>query len=93
MKLLLETAEPPDPEVLALSINLACNPDNAQLMCQGPGLKLLMNKALSLEDPLLMKMIRNISQHPGELKKMFLVNLLCVTSIEHMCTCRIFLLT
>lgn len=73
MKLLLESEEPPDPEVLALGINLACHIDNAQLMCQGPGLKLLMDKTLKTQDPLLMKMIRNISQHPGDIKRLFLV--------------------
>lgn len=84
MKLLLETSEPPDPEVLALSINLACNVDNAHLMCQGPGLKLLMNKGLSHQDPLLMKMIRNISQHQGELKKLFLVINMKIMWIKYM---------
>ena len=75
MQLLLETEEPPDPEVLALAINLSCNPDSASLICNGPGLKLLMKKALATQDPLLMKMIRNVSQHLGEdIKKLFLVN-------------------
>ena len=74
MQLLLETEEPPDPEILALAINLACHPDNASLICHGPGLGLLMKKALSTQDPLLMKVIRNVAQHPGEeLKTLFLV--------------------
>ena len=73
MKCLLETEEPPAPELLALGINLACHFHNAQIMCQGPGLKLLMKKALNTQDSLLMKLIRNISQHKGEIKKLFLV--------------------
>jgi hypothetical protein len=72
MKMLLEPEETPDPEVLALCINLACHPDNASLMCHGAGLKLLMNKALALSDPLLMKVVRNLSQHSEEIKQKFL---------------------
>lgn len=40
----------------------------------GNGLKMLMKRALRLKDPLLMKMIRNISQHDGNLKQLFIVN-------------------
>jgi len=35
---------------------------------------MLMKRALKLKDPLLMKMIRNISQHDGPLKQLFIVN-------------------
>lgn len=39
----------------------------------GNGLKMLMKRALKLKDPLLMKMIRNISQHDGTSKNLFIV--------------------
>ena len=69
-----------DPETIALGINLACNARDAQVLCKGPGLKLLMRRALNSQDSLLMKMIRNISQHPGPTKRLFLVNLLVLVT-------------
>ncbi len=62
-----------DIELIALCINLAANKRNAQLICEGNGLRLLMRRALKSKDPLLMKMIRNISQHEGPTKKEFMV--------------------
>ncbi|CAI8055976.1 Kinesin-associated protein 3 [Geodia barretti] len=41
-------------------------------MCKGPGLKMLMRRALNTGDPLLLKMLRNISLHSGAIKKPFL---------------------
>uniref|UniRef100_A0A8C9U6X3 Kinesin-associated protein 3b n=1 Tax=Scleropages formosus TaxID=113540 RepID=A0A8C9U6X3_SCLFO len=38
----------------------------------GNGLKMLMKRSLKLKDPLLMKMIRNISQHDGPPKHLFI---------------------
>ncbi|NWS43916.1 KIFA3 protein, partial [Probosciger aterrimus] len=38
----------------------------------GNGLKTLMKRALKFKDPLLMKMIRNISQHDGPTKSLFI---------------------
>ena len=74
MKLLLECqSDRVDIELIALCINLAVNKRNAQLICEGNGLRLLMRRALKFKDPLLMKMIRNISQHDGATKKDFLV--------------------
>ena len=73
MKFMLETDDHPEPELMGLAVNLALYPINAQIMCQGPGLKLLMNKALHLRDSLMMKLIRNISKHEGEIKNLFLV--------------------
>lgn len=35
---------------------------------------MLMKRALKLKDPLLMKMIRNISQHDGPTKNLFIVS-------------------
>ena len=76
MRLILECPdELVDPETVALGINLACSPRNVQIMCNGPGLKLLMRRALKTQDSLLLKMIRNISKCQGDTKKLFLVRL------------------
>ena len=40
----------------------------------GNGLKMLMKRALKLKDPLMMKMIRNVSQHDGPSKNLFIVS-------------------
>ncbi|XP_039590430.1 kinesin-associated protein 3a [Polypterus senegalus] len=72
MKMLFECAEERmDLELISFCINLAANKRNAQLICEGNGLKMLMKKALKFKDPLLMKMIRNISQHDGPTKHLF----------------------
>lgn len=63
-----------DLELIALGINLAANKRNAQLVCEGPGLRLLMRRAFKFNDPLLLKMIRNISQHEGPTKAQFVVS-------------------
>ena len=74
MRLILEcTDELVDPETIALGINLSCSVRNVQLMCNGPGLKLLLRRALKTHDSLLFKLIRNISRSPGDTKKLFLV--------------------
>ena len=75
MKMILEsTSESVEIELIALAINLAANKRNAQLICEGNGLRLLMRRALKFKDPLLMKMIRNISQHDGPIKRDFIVS-------------------
>ncbi|XP_071153872.1 kinesin-associated protein 3-like [Mytilus edulis] len=71
MKLLLESPEKTDIELLSLCINLASNKRNAQIICEGQGLKMLMKRAFKFRDPLLMKMVRNISQHDGPTKNLF----------------------
>ncbi|XP_019620745.1 PREDICTED: LOW QUALITY PROTEIN: kinesin-associated protein 3-like [Branchiostoma belcheri] len=72
MKMVLECPDKQvDLELVALCINLAINKRNAQLVCEGSGLKLLMKRAFKTKDPLLMKMVRNISQHDGPTKGMF----------------------
>lgn len=77
MRLILECPDDlVDPETVALGINLSCSPRNVHIMCNGPGLKLLMRRALKSQDSLLLKMIRNISKCPGNTKKLFLVSLL-----------------
>ncbi|XP_058653620.1 kinesin-associated protein 3b isoform X3 [Onychostoma macrolepis] len=73
MQMLFEHGEERiDTELISFCINLAANKTNAQIICEGNGLKMLMKRALKLKDPLLMKMIRNISQHDGPLKQLFI---------------------
>nr|XP_019956858.1 PREDICTED: kinesin-associated protein 3 [Paralichthys olivaceus] len=73
MQMLFEGSEEDiEAELISICINLAANKRNAQLTCEGNGLKMLMKKALKTKDCLLMKMIRNISQHDGQTKPMFI---------------------
>uniref|UniRef100_A0A8B9RA13 Kinesin-associated protein 3a n=1 Tax=Astyanax mexicanus TaxID=7994 RepID=A0A8B9RA13_ASTMX len=73
MKMLFDCGEERmDPELISFCINLAANKRNAQLICEGNGLKMLMKRALKLKDPLMMKMIRNISQHDGPSMNLFI---------------------
>lgn len=60
-------------ELVAVAINLALNKRNSQLMCEGGRLKLLVQRAFQKQDALLMKCLRNISQHPGPTKLQFVV--------------------
>lgn len=41
------------------------------MICEGQGLKMLMKRAFKYRHPLLMKMIRNLSQHDGPTKNLF----------------------
>ena len=61
-------------ELVALAVNLAANKRNAQLICEGSGLRLLLKRAFKFKDPLLLKMVRNISQHEGPTKEHFVVS-------------------
>ncbi|KAF5892276.1 kinesin-associated protein 3-like, partial [Clarias magur] len=73
MKMLFDCGEERvDPELISFCINLAANKRNAQVICEGNGLKMLMKRAFKLKDPLMMKMIRNISQHEGPSKNLFI---------------------
>ena len=75
MKMVLENpTDRVEIELISLAINLAANRRNAQLICEGNGLRLLMRRAIKFKDPLLMKMIRNISQHDGPTKREFVVS-------------------
>ena len=75
MRMLLTSPEQESPlEVLALCVNLAANKRCAQIICEGSGLKLLMRRALRSRDPVVMKMIRNISEHDGPTKTAFVVS-------------------
>ncbi|KFM69323.1 Kinesin-associated protein 3, partial [Stegodyphus mimosarum] len=57
--------------LIALAVNLAMNKRNAQLMCENDGLRHLIERAFKYQDCLLLKMIRNISQHDGPTKILF----------------------
>ncbi|TDH06343.1 hypothetical protein EPR50_G00131050 [Perca flavescens] len=73
MQMLYEHGEEEtEAELISICINLAANKRNAQIMCEGNGLKMLMKRALKMKDCLLMKMIRNISQHDGPTKSVFI---------------------
>jgi len=73
MKMILETkGDRVDVDLIALGINLACNIKCAECMCEDHGIKFLMKRALKTHDPLLLKMIRNISMHDGPTKMLFL---------------------
>ena len=73
--MLLESPENPDIELLSLCINLAANKRTSQIICEGNGLKMLMKRAFKFKDPLLMKMIRNVSEHDGPTKNLFIVSI------------------
>lgn len=78
MKLVIDCKEDRlEPEVIALAINLALNPGCAEQLCDykhGKGLKLLMKRAYKYKDPLIMKVIRNISSHASpDIKNQFIV--------------------
>lgn len=64
-----------DLDLIALGVNLALNKRNAQLMVENSRLHSLMARAFKNQDTLLMKMIRNISQH-DPLKIHFVVSFL-----------------
>ncbi|KAL1022826.1 hypothetical protein UPYG_G00032860 [Umbra pygmaea] len=73
MKMLFDCGGSPlDPELISFCINLAANDRNAQVICEGHGLKMLMSRALKLKDVLIMKMVRNLSQHDGPTKNLFI---------------------
>ncbi|XP_062419707.1 kinesin-associated protein 3a isoform X3 [Pungitius pungitius] len=73
MKMVFDCGEETmDVELVSLCINLAANKSNTKLICEGNGLKMLMKRAVKLKDVLVMKMIRNLSQHNGHTKSLFL---------------------
>lgn len=52
-----------DMDLIALCINLALNKRNATLMVENNRLHTIMSRAFKYQDSLLMKLVRNISQH------------------------------
>lgn len=61
--LILNLNQKVDLDLIALCINLALNKRNAQLMIENNRLHTLMSRAFKYQDSLLMKLLRNISQH------------------------------
>ncbi|KAJ3062383.1 hypothetical protein HDU98_001744, partial [Podochytrium sp. JEL0797] len=59
-------------ELMAIAINLATVKNNAESMVEDNGLKFLMRRALKTKDVLILKMLRNISMHEGDIRFMFL---------------------
>ena len=79
MKMIIESPnEQIDLELVALGVNLALNNKCAIQMIEynkKKGLKLLVKRAFKFKDSLVMKMVRNISQH-DDVKKYFCVSYL-----------------
>jgi hypothetical protein len=57
--------------LIALAVNLAANARNAEAMAQGDNLNAFLNRLFQSKDPLLAKMLRNLSQHDGAVKLRF----------------------
>ena len=57
--------------LIALAVNLAANARNADVMADGNNLNTLLNRLFQSKDPLLAKMLRNLSQHDGDVKRRF----------------------
>ncbi|VDL93669.1 unnamed protein product [Schistocephalus solidus] len=58
-------------EPVAIVINLACDPTAAELLGEARGIRMMMKKAFMFHDPLVMKILRNLSEH-SKLKPLFL---------------------
>ncbi|OAF69333.1 Kinesin-associated protein 3 [Intoshia linei] len=71
MQKLLMKAQQPNIVILALAINVTQSEKCSKVICKGFGLKLLIRRAFKSENTLLLKMIRNISNHK-DLKSQFL---------------------
>lgn len=72
--LLLNLNPKVDMDLIALCINLALNKRNATLMVENNRLHTIMSRAFKYQDSLLMKLVRNISQHES-LRYHFVVSL------------------
>ncbi|RWS29206.1 kinesin-associated protein 3-like protein [Leptotrombidium deliense] len=82
-------------QIMALLINLATNRRNAQLICDNGQLQVLINKAMEpqqkskemLTNILLLKLIRNLSQHDDPFKMLFLdyVEMFVKCVVNHRC--------
>jgi len=59
------------PVLIALAVNLTQNQRNAEVMCEGDGLAMLMDRAMAHADPLAFKVVRNISQQDESVKLLF----------------------
>ena len=59
-------------EARSLAINLAHNKRCGSSMCANNGLANILSKAFEMEDPLMMKIVRNLSQHEGPTQELFI---------------------
>lgn len=75
--LLLSATREVDKVMVALCINLSTDATNAQQMADNSRLHSLMTRAFSYQDALLMKMIRNISEHDS-IRASFIVSALSI---------------
>lgn len=60
-----------DKTLIALAINLSNNARNAEIMAGDDTLNTLLSRLFQTKDVLLAKMLRNISQHDGGIKRKF----------------------
>lgn len=68
-------------ELMALTINLTTNPRNAESFCSsGNGIQRFMDRLIKTHDPLLAKMLRNISDHEKP-RQLFRVRSVSVISL------------
>ncbi|KAI9145980.1 kinesin-associated protein-domain-containing protein [Paraphysoderma sedebokerense] len=73
LKMLLEDRnEKVSKELAALAVNLCTNVHNAEVLCDDMGFKFLMKRALKHRDSLLLKILKTIATHEGQLKLLFL---------------------
>lgn len=59
-------------ELIALVTNLALNQRNAHLLCEGNNFQKLIDRALTSQEPLFFKILRNITSHDDPMKMFFL---------------------
>eukprot|EP00026_Physarum_polycephalum_P002706 Phypoly_transcript_02714.p1 GENE.Phypoly_transcript_02714~~Phypoly_transcript_02714.p1 ORF type:complete len:620 (+),score=86.23 Phypoly_transcript_02714:716-2575(+) len=71
-------------EVIALAVNLASNQRNAELMCDGNNMQLMVKRAVKTFDPLLFKLMKTISSHEGKPREYFIANISVVADIIRM---------
>lgn len=74
--------------VLAVCVNIASVPDCAELISQELGLKFLLDRAIMYHDPLLLKLVRNLSYHQ-QLQEPLLVSMTTHTCTRHYITCHV----
>ncbi|KAJ1556673.1 Kinesin-associated protein 3, partial [Cladochytrium tenue] len=73
MKMILEyKGERVNIELMAVAVNVAANRRCAEFVCEDNGLKFLVRRALKTKDALLLKMVRNVALHQGDVKLLFL---------------------
>lgn len=72
--ILSNTEDQSDLEVMAILLNLAWNKTAAKLIGEPRGISMLFKRAYKFREPLIIKLLRNISGLP-ELKVNFLVSL------------------